>query len=170
MRSIRIMRFNPSITHKDTTKHTKAKPYAKLREIYTRKSYIYDVRHLVINSRMGRKRRTYYHDNRYDDPWSNTEGCSVRCHELPYNGKSWIWRDKDLTAYIGKLENKLCDSKHPNKVTLQNEIPELIDNKELKAKILYNKPKGKVKKDLIRCHYDSLDHAIYSILHDYLRI
>ena len=168
MKPIRIMRFNPSFTHIATTKYTKSNLFKKLRKIFARKANMYGLHHLVMNSRMGKKRRSYYHDNRYDDPWSNTEEASVRYQGVPYGNSSYIKRDKDLKDYVDNLENIRWNRKVPTKDTQQNEKPLVIDDKEFKSKVLH-KPKGKKKKILINCHYESLDHAIYGLLHDYLK-
>ena len=105
MKSMRIMRINPSITHNITTKHTKATLFKNLRKLYTRKANIHGLFYTVIHSRIRNKRRSYYHDNRYSDPWSNTKESLVRYQEVPYGNRDHIKRDKDLLNYVNKLEN-----------------------------------------------------------------
>ena len=85
---------------------------------------------------MGKRRRSYYHDNRYDDPWSNTDDSLVRNQGVPSGNGTHIHRDKDLQAYLGKLEIKRWNSACVATNIRNNEIPVLTENKHIKSKML----------------------------------
>ena len=165
MKSMRIIRLYPKDTHISTSRHASPKVCKKLKMILTLKTKHFQYHHLPMHSRMGIKRREYYHDNRYDDPWGNTDDSLVQYQGVPSGNGTHIHRDKDLQAYLGKLEIKRWNSTCVATNVRNNEIPVLTENKHIKSKMLYPIKYTK-KKELIHCRYESLNYAIYRLLHD----
>ena len=137
----------------------------KAKKNFTKKTKCGQAHQLVSHLRMGKRRRSCYHDNRYDDPWGNTDDSLVQYQGVPSGNGTHIHRDKDLQAYLGKLEIKRWNSTCVATNVRNNEIPVLTENKHIKSKMLYPIKYTK-KKELIHCRYESLNYAIYRLLHD----
>ena len=163
MKSMRIIRLYPKDTHISTSRHASPKVCKKLKMILTLKTKHFQYHHLPMHSRMGIKRREYYHDNRYDDPWSNTKDSTVRFMGVPQRYKSYLEHDSDLKDYVTQLQSgNKCIKKYN---FCKYKPTTVLDERLLKPKILYQ-PRYKMKIGSKGYNCASVAVAIYSSLHD----
>ena len=149
MKSMRILRHNPSSTHISTTKFNKPTVNKKIKGILTTKAGRFKAYSWRTCARMGKMRRFYYHDHRYDDPWNFTEDSRIRFSEISVITSKYL-KNTDLELYMENIR-----SKQLNKTVKWNpyatKTPKAIDEKYIESKIMHQ-PRYKLKQRRIACH------------------
>ena len=161
MKPMRIVRENPFATHISTSKFKKPLVNKKLKNKYIKKVDAVTHQNSFQHSRIGRKRRYYYHDHRYDDPWS--DDATIRYSRLPYRYKSRIHDNADYRRHMADFINELRILAYIRNQTT-SPAPTYIGFKYLQTKIIF---RYKIKRKLsqIQCLNETILSAIFDSLH-----
>ena len=162
MQTGRILRYNPSSTHIKTVKCNPSKVDKKIKSMLMKKVKKYQLHCCPRDVRMGRRRRFYYHDHRFDDPWNFTEKSRIRHDDLLYISQ-YMHHDPHYVNYINDIKNIL--TKKSEKLASQSSKE--IDPKYFSTKILHE-PGYKQKSIPITCHERSTHRVIYYFLYNNL--
>ena len=153
MNSRGTLRYNPSCTHICTTKFNRQTANKIIKAILTIKAGRFKRRPGCRHLRIGNKRRLYYHDHRYDDPWNFTEDSRIRFSDIFAISSQYMHNNPDLAVYMNDIKS-IHDKKTLNRNSYHIASPQVLDEKHLQVKRLY-KPKCKVKQGKVAYHSTS---------------
>ena len=144
------LRYNPNCTHISTTKFNKKIANKKIKAILTMKVGIFNGGRWRRHLRIGNKRRFYYHDNRYDDPWNFTEDSRIRFSYIFAISSQYVHNNPELRVYLNDIKS-IHDKKILNLNSYHIASPQVLDEKYLQAKKVYQ-PRYKLKQGKVAYH------------------
>ena len=130
MDKFQFLRNNPKEYHKKSSKHMLPDIENKMKELFTKKNKYFRG---SCNSKLGKLRRTYYHDNKYIDFWTLSSRSHKKIRTEDICLPSLSSRDKNpITTRAWKL---LTDIKI-KQGTLKCEVPTSEKKKKIETEII----------------------------------
>ena len=168
----KVRRYNEKNCHKKSSKHINLVIEKHMKQLLTKKyTSSYCSNRIWPNPKLGRKRRTYYHDNKYIDPWILSSNSHKKIHTEDFSLPNLNNRDKNyrrVWAIINdaKIKQGIIKYQDPIKEDdLKKEDTE--ENLHIENKKIY-KSKNKIKLVQYSCILMTTDQASFRNLCHYL--